>query len=943
MRESDSYSGVNKLAGIIQEMLSLRGEQIVTPAVIEEVYDQVLKMVPGHSSVDREAVTAELIRRFSIWNEEDRELTDGSDHEPWLKIAVPDHWRYWPRYRQKMTRELSSTVVQSIDDSTHRILAQLENPEREGVWDRRGMVVGLVQSGKTSNYTGLITKAADAGYKIIIVLSGLHNNLRAQTQIRIDSDFIGFETSLQAQNKLKPTGVGLIDRDPSARPHYLTDRSSSGDFSQKSMSVGTTPETKPLILVVKKQKTVLERLHLWIKAHLADPVGDDSREPKVSKFPLLMIDDEADQASVDTVDNNVDFRGNVDLDHDPSTINRLIRRILHTFDRKAYVGYTATPFANIFIHEKAETSEEGPDLFPAAFIYSLGAPSNYVGPQKMFGFPTTEGREGALPLIESIDDAFLDERQGWMPPRHKSDHVPYLDTEHAIPESLVTAILFFVLSCAIRAARGDGGEHSSMLVHVTRFVKVQNRVARDVENFVLGLKGSLRYSINSDGIIRRIKHLYYDEYAPKRTLLSEFGYDIDLLGEEVSWDAVEGLLPRAVEEIQVRAINGSVRDCLDYKDTVGGLKVIAIGGDKLSRGLTLEGLTCSYFLRASKMYDTLMQMGRWFGYRDKYLDVCRLFTTSELRKWMEHIADASSELQEAFEEMVNSGGTPREFGLRVRSHSSLLVTSSVKMRHAQKVSVTFSGDVCESVAFKLQKEAVTRNLQALSALVDSAGPNLKLVGSKGGNKYLARQVSHEVVTMFLDSYVSHPDSFKANSTLIAKFVREMVKVDELTEWSILLKSGEGALFDISESVKLHVATRKPESVTKEKMSISRLLSPNDESEDLLPDYYKEALRITINQYEEKRAKDPNSVGNRPPSYPSGPVVRALKGKGNNGLGPLKNHGLLIIYLIDNNADIDYETRGIPLVGFGVSFPSSGSAVRTEYRVNNVYWEQELGG
>ena len=143
----------------------------------------------------------------------------------------------------------------------------------------------------------------------------------------------------------------------------------------------------------------------------------------------------------------------------------------------------------------------------------------------------------------------------------------------------------------------------------------------------------------------RLKHLFYDEYAPKRAQLEELGYERDLLGEHISWGSVKSLLPKALEEIEVRPINGSVRDCLDYKDTVGGLKVIAIGGDKLSRGLTLEGLTCSYFLRASKMYDTLMQMGRWFGYRDKYLDVCRLFTTSELKSWMTHIADASSELR----------------------------------------------------------------------------------------------------------------------------------------------------------------------------------------------------------------------------------------------------------------------------------------------------------
>ena len=146
-----------------------------------------------------------------------------------------------------------------------------------------------------------------------------------------------------------------------------------------------------------------------------------------------------------------------------------------------------------------------------------------------------------------------------------------------------------------------------------------------------------------------------------------------------SWEEVSSQLPDVVSDIQVRMINGTAKDALDYSEYEGaGLKVIAIGGDKLARGLTLEGLCVSYFLRASRMYDTLMQMGRWFGYRPGYLDLCRLYTTPDLSEWFGHIADAAEELREEFDIMAATGATPREYGLKVQSHPVLMVNLKAK-------------------------------------------------------------------------------------------------------------------------------------------------------------------------------------------------------------------------------------------------------------------------
>ena len=305
-----------------------------------------------------------------------------------------------------------------MDNSTDQILGLLEDPTRNGFWDRRGLVVGHVQSGKTGNYTGLICKAADAGYKIIIVLAGMHNNLRSQTQMRLDEGFLGYETS-PSGDKLNIIGVGQVDGDPAIRPNYATNRSENGDFNAKvAKHLGITPEQRPWLFVVKKNKSVLHRLYKWIQDHAANTSDSVTGRKLVTNLPLLVIDDEADHASVDTGEQVVTEDGKPDSEHQPTAINSLIRKILHSFSRKAYVGYTATPFANIFIHERGETTEEGPDLFPSSFIINLGAPSNYIGPARVFGLTGTEGREFGLPLARLVGDHCTDDgKSGWMPVR----------------------------------------------------------------------------------------------------------------------------------------------------------------------------------------------------------------------------------------------------------------------------------------------------------------------------------------------------------------------------------------------------------------------------------------------------------------------------------------------------------------------------------------------
>ena len=362
----------------------------ITPLVIKEKVMLAAGMLAGDldEPFDVERAINELVRRFSHWIGKDSSLQDDEGHIQWLNAARKKDWRYWHRYQTFLEKKMSVEVVGALDESTDNILGRLEDPTRSGVWDRRGLVVGHVQSGKTASYTGLVCKAADAGYKIIIVLAGLHNNLRAQTQIRLEEGFLGYKTS-ENRDPGKPIGVAEIDSDPSIHPHCATTRDDNGDFRQAvAAHFAISPEERPWLFVVKKQKTVLTQLLRWIQNHVADTVDKDSKRRLVTKLSLLVIDDEADNASVDTGEQLFDEQGNPDEEHQPKTINSLIRKILHAFERKAYVGYTATPFANIFIHRQGETKDEGPDLYPKAFIINLAAPSNYVGPAKIFGLST---------------------------------------------------------------------------------------------------------------------------------------------------------------------------------------------------------------------------------------------------------------------------------------------------------------------------------------------------------------------------------------------------------------------------------------------------------------------------------------------------------------------------------------------------------------------------
>lgn len=687
---------------------------------IVEDYATVAKTRLG-ISVDIAEITARLMHAVSVWIKPPKVI---SNHriEPWWKARKTEisPMRFWLRYRRYLQQHKNIQIndLDGIDTQTDLIIDRIQNPAKNGLWDVRGMVVGSVQSGKTANYIGLIAKALDAGYKLIIVMAGIHNNLRAQTQMRIDEGILGYDSQRRRtpENPECKVGVGWLILPEIGEPPGITTLTNSkvnGDFTTHSQTTNYSLAGGPVILVVKKNVTPLDYILEWTQVQ-AGQMGVSGAGGKIANVPLLLIDDEADNASINTKDKPGDDNDEFNI----TRINKNIRLILERFHQSAYIGYTATPFANIFINPNSERDDEGKDLFPRDFIVNIEPSDRYIGAARVFGYTGDpdagiESKQG-LPIIRTVAD-----HEVAFPPRHKKDHVP-----PELPDSLIECMHCFLLTCATRRARGQIEAYNSMLIHVSHFVTVQESVKNLVDSEFRKIRQAILYDSNSSHVWQKLSALWHGNYGKVASDVRRIESDERLT--EVTWKQVETELRAAVECIEVKVIHGKSKDLLDYANKPKGSSVIAIGGNKLSRGLTLEGLSISYFLRAPRMYDTLMQMGRWFGYRDGYLDLCRLYTTSGLHNLFSYVALAEVELRREFDSMVNADLTPADYGLRVRQHpDGMLVTAMNKMAHGETREVSFAGQLVQTAFFKRDPVLQTQSAAAIDAWLRKL-PNFRL-------------------------------------------------------------------------------------------------------------------------------------------------------------------------------------------------------------------------
>ena len=901
--------------------------------IIEDIVMDYQEDIPWFT-VDKAILLKHLQKIFATFETFNSSVLS-DDYSPWIKYKETEtNWKYWNRYKEYLSKKSwSISAIDQINEDTHKILDRLWDPSKnteDDQWDRRGMVVGNVQSGKTANFTGLICKATDVGYKVIIILAGLHDSLRVQTQKRLDEEFLGYKSDSSEDSK-KLIGVSEIFSD-SDWVDTITTQAPNGDFNRTvARNFNRHMSDNPILLVVKKNGPVLKNLIRWL-TNTADTDAQGNKHH--IGYPLLLIDDESDNASVDTSEMYINEDGTPDKEHDPKTINRSIRRILKLFKQSAYVAYTATPQANIYIHEKAETNKEGPDLYPRHFIATLESSSEYFGPEKVFGNEETEG----LDLVREVKDNSF-----WLSDRHNKYTVPgYKGDTDALPPSLIQAIHGFIVATAIRIARGQENKHHSMLIHVTRYTDVQNKIKRQVNIYVKTYLQNVLNNRNSPSylaVLNEIRNLWDEDYRNVTAKIND--PDCSLL----SWDEVVNNIYEIVRLIEIKEINGSAKDILEYdqhKDK--GLITIVIGGDKLSRGLTLEGLTTSYYLRSTKMYDTLMQMGRWFGYRPGYYDLCRLYTTKVLKDNYRHITLADIEMREQFRYMETIGATPKDYGLKVKSHETLLVTSKVKMRSATTLKISFAASRKESLMFYRNRQTIIDNYMAYKKFLEKISEYK--VERKPRERIIYNNVPYDQIINILDLYNTPDDSSFPKNRLL-KYIQNQVGTKFLKKWTVYVAQGDTKehFYELSENEKIPMVKR---SISQKADNSNRnnneiffpgiLVSRSDETVDLEKgsSEYNKALKYTQDLWKKKKGKKSEEAPNKPNDI-SARFARSSE------------QGLLIIYPLypqgtkDSSKEplLPDDMRDIPMIGYAISFPENSKDEKVEYVVDNKYHDQEF--
>jgi len=822
-----------------------------------------------------------------------------SKHAPWHKARQADiDPFYWRRYQRSLHQQgWGPKVVNALGLVTDEILDLSGNPASLSGWPRRGLVMGDVQSGKTSNYTGLICKAADAGYRLIILLTGTLESLRRQTQERLDSGFVGLDSSgiLSRNKQRREIGVGLVDgaRAAGVFTSTLVDFRAS---TVNQLGFRLDAFNEPVLLVVKKNKKILENLGEWIKNYNADANG-------TIDLPMLMIDDEADNASVNTSPERV------------TAINASIRSLLKVFPRSTYIGFTATPFANVFIHPDTTEDMLGDDLFPRDFVYALDPPSNYLGASKIFG------ENAELDCIEKILDA-----EDIFPRGHKPSMV--VDT---LPPSMIEAIRVFLLANAIMDGRGGMPKHRSMLVNVSHYTEVQNQVMAQIDDFLK--------SVQED--VRSYAGLDQSEALRNRNIRALFdAFENNFHDVDVSWSELQQRLAKAVLPVVVKAVNQKTGGAsLSYAEhSQEGLRIIAVGGNSLSRGLTLEGLVTSYFYRTTAMYDTLLQMGRWFGYRPGYEDLLRIWMSPATLSWYQHIAEASEELRQEIRHMQAFNKLPSEFGMKVRSsEDALLITARNKMRHSSEVTrvISISEEGLESPRLWSEQSFIAGNHRAATRAIE------RIVKSgfarSDGKNPLWRNVDKAIVVDLLNSFVVHPLNVAFHPSDLAAFLAESDD-EKLASWDVVIPNGRGGLLSVCDGVQIKLQERK--------------LEVNNERKFILVNEKK--MRVGSRGVE-KEGMSAREIEQAESAFWSDEDNNGKTNVPDLAYRAFRSRPLLILHFLEGSvtsedgvATIFPVPEGTALVALGLSFPSlSAASRRVSYRINlveikNLISDESLG-
>ena len=672
---------------------------------------------------------------------------------------------YTSNYFNKLKdKNWSEKAINDINSSTTNIIQKLSHPKSDE-FSKCGIVVGYVQSGKTANYAGLISKTIDCGYNLIIILSGIHNNLRDQTQRRIEND-------------LSLSNPGKVD--PNRQINYLTSVGDNDFDDTYHPSLLMTPN--PKIFIIKKNYTILKRLLGWFELHDKD---------ELSRFSTIIIDDEADNATIDVSNDKISVESEMEspddlIDSDPSEINKHIRLIRNLFKKVCYIGYTATPFANVLIDPFDVDPVYGDNLYPKDFIISLPKPLGYCGTSELFPFISNVDSYEGIPPNEKI---YIVEEQ---------DHQHLINSnslryDQLIPNSLKIAFYHFLITAVIKNHRKVSELNHSFLIHLHHEIDKQHFVFEKFSSFFDLFMNQYKMQTPHDSDIIKDIDGYHD-YAHQflSTLDGEnLSFEKENLAEQIKLDT-----RIILQELEILEVNSESDSELDFNSDKPSYKII-IGGNRLSRGLTISGLTVTYFTRTSNYYDTLLQMGRWFGFRPGYEDLVRLFTTSENYYWFSWLSEVEESIRLDIARYENiEDVTPLTLAVRVKTHPGIHVTSPIKLRNVQHVQASFDGRFSSMKNIFLDAQNLQNNLNILNRFIS----DISYVSDHQiiNDTPVWKNIHPTYCTNFINE-LSIPDNDPSfPRKLILNYIKKHVEeFNELGNWSVVISNKKNAKTNIT--------------------------------------------------------------------------------------------------------------------------------------------------
>lgn len=925
-------------------------------ALVRKTFDMLYSLCEGqkktHSDLIKQAqlllpITAGIqdVNQLPEYNDILKSIIDLYEIEVGIKTYAPNvlaadrqskYWLYklkgttprpfFDRYKLYLRQDgFDRKTIDNIEASCEEVLAYCANP-RSQADKKRGLVVGDVQSGKTANYLGLINLAYDYGYKIVVLLAGTTNSLRVQTQKRTDKGVIGAKSD-SIGNLIEYIGVGFSAHEHYAVP-FTNQNNDFAKFIQKNLNATIADYNKPVVLVVKKNKSILESVSERLQSELSEQ-GLDSKS-------ILIIDDEADNASLNTNK----------PEKDPTAINRCIRAIFNKFPIASYVGYTATPFANIFINPD-DKDPANLDLFPSDFIVQLNAPSTYWGGRVVF-----PGNSETLPLclreIKEDEPYFL--------PVIHDKYVEYL----GLADSMKEAIHSFLINNVIRTLRGQKIKHRSMMINITRYNDVQAQIQEYVSTYIEILTNEIEQLSSGPVecfIANKNMKAIFDLFTKDSfyTAIREGDNSKEYL--PITWEQIQNGLYSEIKQVSVVVINSkngkmSVKDGgkskrFDYEDyDTTGARVIAIGGMVLSRGLTLEGLMISYYSRNAGAYDTLLQMCRWFGYRPKYEDLCRVYLTQENIDRFDAVLDAVDDLRQQFEEMERQDKKPKDFGLMVKESpdtldTTLLVTARNKMRASEVIEYHLNyGGVYADTSKLLRDAAVNRhNRDAFNSFA------AKLDIKETNGRYIASSVSKFYVAEFIRNLKISYVNRKFDTEGLSAYIENS---EVFQEWDVVIATGDSTNLPFSVGhMQLKPAIR---SFHVKNAGDTYIRIGGSNNRVMEPGILNAGLWLTEGD-REHILKEKNAQSKNGKQYTS---------LGANDYLRYRVNPILVIYPIDLSCDNTasekkqlslYEQEKVaalkaqikqdvgnnrePLLAFAIGFPKKESGVMVTYRANRI--------